>query len=349
MFYRSDGTMMKAIAFSKSLPIENPDALIDCELAVPEVMGFDLLVKVQAVSVNPVDYKVRLNMPPEADQLKVLGYDAVGEVTATGEKVSRFKIGDKVYYAGDLTRSGSNAEFQLVDERIVGRKPSSLSDSQAAALPLTTITAWELLFDKLGLSQGAESNDQQKPVLLVTAAAGGVGSILVQLAKRMTNATVIGTASRVESQAWVKQLGIDYIINHRLPIAKQLADLGYEYVTHIASLNGTEKMLSQLVDVLQPFGHLAVIEGPEEVNMQIFKTKSLSLHWEFMFTRSMYSTIDIDKQHQLLNAVADMVDAGQLKSTIGENLGVINAKNLRLAHSKLESGSTIGKLVLEGF
>lgn len=340
---------MKAVAFSKSLPIENPDSLADCELPIPEAKGFDLLVKVHAISVNPVDYKVRLNMPPEAGHLKVLGFDAVGEVTAIGEKVSRFKIGDKVYYAGDLTRSGSNAEFQLVDERIVGRKPTSLSDSQAASLPLTTITAWELLFDKLGLSKGAETNEDQKPVLLVTAAAGGVGSILVQLAKRLTNATVIATASRRDSLSWAKHLGADYVINHRLPLAEQLTDLGFQHVTHVASLNGTEKLLSQLVDVLKPFGHIAVIEGPEEVNMQIFKTKSLSLHWEFMFTRSMYNTIDIDKQHQLLNAVADMIDAGQLQSTVGEHLGNINAENLRLAHSKLESGSTIGKLVLEGF
>lgn len=349
MFYAFEETKMKAIAFNKSLPIDNPNALIDCELPIPEPKGFDLLVQIHAVSVNPVDYKARLNMPPEADQLKVLGYDAVGKVVSIGEKASRFNIGDKVYYAGDLTRSGSNAEFQLVDERIVGRKPSSLSDSEAAALPLTTITAWELLFDKLGLHQGTDETDENKPVLLVTAAAGGVGSILVQLAKLLTNATIIGTASRAESYAWVKQLGADYIINHKLPLAKQLADLGFDYVTHIASLNGTEQMLNQLVEVLVPFGNLAVIEGPEQMNMQLFKTKSLSLHWEFMFTKSMYSTKDIHKQHELLNAVADMVDAGQLQSTIGEHIGTINAKNLRLAHSKLESGSTIGKLVLEGF
>jgi zinc-binding alcohol dehydrogenase family protein len=340
---------MKAIAFSKSLPIENPEALIDCELSIPEPKGFDLLIKVQAVSVNPVDYKARLNMPPETGQCKVLGYDGVGEVSAIGESVSRFKEGDKVYYAGDLTRSGSNAEFQLVDERIVGRKPNSLTDSQAAALPLTTITAWELLFEKLGLSQQVNKADNPRPVLLVTAAAGGVGSILLQLGKQLTNAVIIGTASRLESQHWVKELGADHVINHKLPLAKQLADLGFEYVTHVASLNGTEQMLSQLVDVLVPFGNLAVIEGPEDINMQIFKTKSLSLHWEFMFTKSMYSTKDIHKQHELLNTVADMIDAGQLHSTVGEHLGTINAKNLRLAHAKLESGSTIGKLVLEGF
>lgn len=338
---------MKAVAFNQSLPIDNPEALFDCEMSVPEPVGYDLLVKISAISVNPVDYKVRLNMPPEDKENKVLGYDAVGEVSAVGDKVSHFKVGDKVYYAGDLTRQGSNAEYQLVDERIVGKKPSSLSDSQAAALPLTTITAYELLFDKLGLSLAQDNS--QRPVLLVTAAAGGVGSILVQLAKALTNAIVIGTASRLESQKWISELGVDHIVNHRLPLAEQITALGYSGVTHVASLNGTEKMLSQLVDVLLPFGHLAVIEGPEQVNMQIFKTKSLSLHWEFMFTRSMYNTQDIEQQHVLLNKVAQMIDQGHITSTLGEHLGKINAKNLMLAHSKLESGCTIGKLVLEGF
>lgn len=340
---------MKAIGFTQSLPITDPSSLQDIELPQPVANGFDLLVKVKAVAVNPVDWKVRQWMPPENDTHKVLGWDAVGEVVAVGDKVGQFQPGDVVFYAGDLNRQGSNAEYQLVDERIVGRKPKSLSDAEAAALPLTAITAYEMLFDHLALEkQTPDAIKKTDDVILVTGAAGGVGSILIQLAKALTGATVIATASRESSQAWVKKLGADHVIDHSKPLQPQIEALGVE-VTHVASLNGTEQYFEAYTDLLVPFGKIALIDDPAHIDISKIKLKSLSFHWEFMFARSMFNAKDISKQSKLLNHVADLIDQGYVQTTAGKNLGTINADHLKAAHEELETGKAIGKIVLEGF
>lgn len=341
---------MKAIGYRHSLPINDPASLIDIELPQPTASGYDLLVRVKSIAVNPVDYKIRQNIAPEGGEYKVIGWDAVGEVVAVGESVSNFKPGDMVFYAGDLNRQGSNAEYQLVDERIVGNKPKSLSESEAAALPLTAITAWELLFERLAIKQQhPESKDQSSDVLLITGAAGGVGSILVQLASALTGATVIGTASRESSSNWVKSLGADYVIDHTKPLLAQIEQLNIGQVTHVASLTHTDSYLDSYVELLAPMGKLALIDDPQSLDISKLKLKSISLHWEFMFTRSMFKTSDMSKQHELLNKVADLIDQGVIKTTVGKNLGLINAENLRAAHEELESGKSIGKIVLQNF
>ncbi len=349
---------MKAIGYLQASPIDHSDALVDIELPTPQASGRDLLVKVKAVSVNPVDTKIRAAVSPEASQYKILGWDAVGEIVAVGDQVELFKVGDEVWYAGDLTRAGSNAEYQLVDERIVGTKPTSLSNAEAAAMPLTTITAWELLFDRLdfmpqlsgnGKGEHAETASPQ-PRILIMGAAGGVGSILTQLAAKLTNATVIGTASRQESQAWVRELGADHVIDHYQPLLPQLQDLGIEDVSHVISLTHTDQHFEQLVEVLAPQGKLALIDDPQaRLDIMKLKTKSLSLHWEFMYTRSMFQTWDMKKQHDLLNAMAKLIDDCMIKTTLGKNYGIINAANLKQAHAHIESNQAVGKVVLEGF
>ncbi len=349
---------MKAIGYLQPQPIDQKDALMDIELPTPQAKGRDLLVKVQAVSVNPVDTKVRASTSPEAGDHKVLGWDAVGEVVATGELVEFFNVGDQVWYAGDITRSGSNAEYQLVDERITGLKPTSLSNVEAAAMPLTAITAWELLFDRLGFTPATSALTNQKPEqenepaksILIIGAAGGVGSILTQLAAKLTNATVIGTASRQQSQSWVKELGADHVINHHQPLMPQLAAIGIDNVTHVISLTHTDQHFDQLVEALSPQGKLALIDDPKTtIDITKLKRKSLSLHWELMFTRSMFTTWDMQKQHELLTTVARLVDDGTIKTTLGENYGTINASNLKRAHTHIESNQAVGKVVLEGF
>lgn len=348
---------MKAIGYLTSQSIDHNDALIDITLAKPEATGRDLLIKVHAVSVNPVDIKIRLSSAAEDGQHKILGWDAVGEVVGIGEKVTNFTLGDQVYYAGDITRPGSNAEFQLVDERIVGNKPKSLSNSEAAALPLTAITAWELLFSRLDfvplLAHTADKPSElsgQRDRILIIGAAGGVGSILTQLAATLTDAIVIGTASRPESEGWIKALGAEYVINHHQPLQPQLNDLGVDNISHVISLNRTGDHFDQLVEVLAPQGKLALIDDPQNgLDIMKLKKKSISLHWEFMFTRSMFQTADMHKQHELLNMLADLIDSGLIKTTLGENYGVINAENLKRAHAHIESNQAIGKIVLEGF
>ena len=347
---------MKAIGYTKSLPIDDPESLTDIELPQPIASGHDLLVKVKAIAVNPVDYKIRQNVAPTDGEFKVIGWDAVGEVVATGEAVTQFKPGDAVYYAGDLNRQGSNAEYQLVDERIVGNKPKSLSDAEAAALPLTTITAWELLFEHLAIKQrllgssGPDSDTRSDEVILVIGAAGGVGSILIQIAKAITGATIIATASRESSQAWVKKLGADYVIDHTKPLQAQIEDLNIGQVTHIASLNGTGSYFETYTELLAPFGKIAMIDDPgQPLDVMKLKLKSQSLHIEFMFARSMFNAADMDEQSKLLSRVSDLVDQGYIQTTSGKNLGAINAENLRAAHAELESGKAIGKIVLEGF
>lgn len=312
------------------------------------------MVRVRAIGVNPVDFKVRQRAAPEPGEVKVLGWDAVGEVVATGKGVSLFKPGDQVYYAGDVTRQGSNAEYQTVDERIVGRKPASLSDAEAAALPLTTITAWEMLFDHLGLEQqSAGEITPTNDVILVVGAAGGVGSILIQLAKKLTGATVVATASRPESRQWVESLGADFVVNHREPLQAQIQQLVSEgkfaSITHVASLNATDQYFDDYVAVLKPFGRIAMIDDPDSLDVMKIKPKSLSLHIEFMFARSMHNADDMQVQHDLLGKVASLVDEGHIRTTAGKNLGVINADNLRAAHTELEGGTAVGKIVLEGF
>ena len=337
---------MKAIGYTHSLDINEPNALMDLEIDKPSASGRDLLIKISAIAVNPVDYKIRQRVNPEGGEPKILGWDAVGEVVDIGSDVTKFAVGDRVYYAGDLTRPGSNAEFQLVDERIVGKAPKSLSDSDAAALPLTTITAYELLFDHLELKQQSEKSEE---VVLVVGAAGGVGSIMLQLLKTLTGATVIATASRESSKNWVQELGADYVVDHSQPMAEQIKALNVGEVTHVASLNNTHQYIDTYVEVLKPKGKLALIDDPESLDVAKLKQKSLSLHWEFMFTRSMFETDDMAEQSRLLSYVASLIDEGKIKTTVGKHLGKINAANLIEAHKALEEGSAIGKFVLEGF
>ncbi len=341
---------MKAVGYLKSQPIEQADSLLDIELPMPEAKGRDLLVKVNAVSVNPVDAKIRSSVNPSQGEYKVIGWDAVGEVVAVGKEVKLFDIGDRVWYAGDLTRSGCNAEYQLVDERIVGSAPKSKTDAEAASLPLTTITAWELLFDRLGLQYSSNPNKQHDLRLLIVGAAGGVGSILTQLAAKLTDATVIGTASRAETQQWVTQCGADYVIDHRKPLSVELKRIGVNDVTHAICLTHTEQHFNELVASIAPQGKLALIDDPSSpLDIMKLKVKSISLHWELMFTRSMFQTEDMIEQHNLLNKVSELIDAGTLNTTLKSTQGRINAENLKKAHANIESHNTIGKIVLEGF
>ncbi|QSL87211.1 NADPH:quinone reductase [Pseudomonas fluorescens] len=337
---------MKAIAYYASLPISDAKSLQDIELPEPVAGPRDLLVEVKAISVNPVDTKVRQNVAPENGAAKVLGWDVAGVVKAVGSDVTLFKAGDKVFYAGSIARAGGNSELHVVDERIVGHMPKSLGFAEAAALPLTAITAWELLFERLQISEG--SNDQGQSLLIV-GAAGGVGSILTQLAKQLTGLKVIGTASRAQTRDWVSALGADLVIDHSQPLSEELKRAGIASVTHVASLTQTDQHLPQLVEALAPQGKLALIDDPKSLDISLLKRKSLSLHWEFMYTRSLFETPDMIEQHKLLNRVAELIDAGTLKTTLGEHFGVINAANLRRAHELLESGKAKGKIVLEGF
>ncbi|MGK4342312.1 zinc-binding alcohol dehydrogenase family protein [Ectopseudomonas oleovorans] len=338
---------MKAVAYYQSLPAEHPEALQDVQLADPTPGPHDLLVEVRAISVNPVDTKIRLGVAPDNGAAKVLGWDATGVVKAVGSEVSLFQPGDRVFYAGAIDRAGANSELHLVDERIVGHMPNSLSFAEAAALPLTAITAWELLFERLQVAEGSVDQGQS---LLIVGAAGGVGSILTQLARRLTGLTVIGTASRPETQAWVRELGAHHVIDHSKPLSEELTRIGIGQVTHVASLTQTDQHYAQLVESLEPQGRLALIDDPlQPLDVMQLKRKSLSLHWELMFTRSLYQTEDMIEQHRLLDRVSDLVDSGVLKTTLGEHFGTINAANLRRAHALLESGKAKGKIVLEGF
>jgi len=335
---------MKAVAYTEhGLPISDPRALQDITLPIPSPGPRDLRVAVRAISVNPVDTKVRNGVA--VTEPRVLGWDAVGIVDAVGSEVSLFQPGDAVFYAGAIGRPGSNAEYQLVDERIVGHKPASLDDAAAAALPLTAITAWELLFDRLRIPEGGGEGQ----TLLVIGAAGGVGSILVQLARQLTRLTVIGTASRPDTQDWVYGLGAHHVIDHSQPLTDGLQRLGIAEVSHVASLTHTDQHYDQIVAALAPQGQLALIDDPGQLDVMALKRKSLSLHWESMFTRSSFNTPDLDRQHALLERVAALVDAGVLRTTLGEHYGRIDAANLRRAHALVESHRARGKLVLEGF
>jgi zinc-binding alcohol dehydrogenase family protein len=338
---------MKAIGYQQPQAISAAASLQDITLPTPVAQGHDLLVEVRAVSINPVDTKVRANAAPAAGQdYKVLGYDASGIVRAVGADVTLFKVGDRVYYAGAITRPGTNSELHLVDERIVGHMPATLDFAQAAALPLTTITAWELLFDRLGVLPGKKPNPKS---LLVIGAAGGVGSILVQLARRLTGLTVIGTASRPETKAWVKDLGAHHVIDHAQPLTVELERIGIPQVDIIVSLNRTADHLPQILEALAPQGQFGLIDDPATLNVMPFKSKAASVHWEMMFARPMFGTPDMIAQHHLLNEVAQLVDAGLVRTTLAENYGRITADNLKRAHALVESGTARGKVVLEGW
>ena len=335
---------MKAIVYGHSTTNQS-NALVDVIIPKPEPKERDLQVQIKAISVNPVDCKIHQNVNPERGEQKILGWDAAGVVTAIGEGVVHYKVGDQVYFAGDLTRAGCNAEYQCVDERIVGKMPQSLTFAEAAALPLTAITAWELLFDRLELKHQPKNND----VILVTGAAGGVGSILIQLAKRLTTATVVGTASREESKAWVKQMGADYVVNHYSNLETELKAQNIPALTHVASLTHTDEHYQAIVGMMKPQAKFALIDDPIALDIKEFKRKSISLHWEFMYTRSMFQTDDVAAQQAILNEVGRLVDEGELQTTLSQHYGKINAENLTKAHQMIQTGKMLGKLVMEGF
>ena len=334
---------MRAIGYANAGPITADNALVELELAVPEPGPHDLLVEVRGVSVNPVDVKLRANAAPEGGP-RVLGFDAAGVVSAVGADVSRFAVGDAVFYAGDITRPGSNAEFQLVDERIVGRKPASLDFVDAAAMPLTSITAWEMLFDSFRLAEG----DGEGEALLVIGGAGGVGSVLIQLAKQLTGLTVIGTASRPETVAWVEQMGADHVVDHHGSLTEQLAELGLA-PRYVASLTHTDHHWPAIQQLVAPRGHIALIDDPPALDILPLKRKALTVSWELMFTRSLFQTDDLDVQHRLLDRVADLIDSRALQPTVRERRGPLTVATLRDAHLLQESGRAIGKTVLGAF
>ena len=337
---------MRAVGYQTPAPISETASLIDIDLPKPEPKGRDLLVEVKAISVNPVDTKVRQGVRPEAGAWKVLGWDAAGRVVATGSDASLFKPGDDVFYAGALGRQGTNAELHLVDERLVGRKPTSLGYAEAAALPLTALTAWETLFDRLDVTKPVASAAQ---TILIIGGAGGVGSIAVQLARQLTDLTVIATASRPETRDWVLGLGAHHVIDHSKPLAAEVAALGIGVPGMVFSTTNTDRHLAEIVELIAPQGRFGLIDDPKSLDINPFKRKSVSVHWELMFTRSLFETPDMAAQGQHLNEIARLVDAGTLRTTLGEIVGPINAANLKRAHALIETGKAKGKVVLEGF
>lgn len=337
---------MRAVGYQKSLPIEDLNSLVDIGLPKPQPQGRDLLVEVRAISVNPIDTKVRKRTTPEPGQWKVLGWDAAGVVAASGPDATLFKPGDEVFYAGTLNRPGTDAEFHLVDERIVGHRPQSIGWAESAALPLTAITAWETLFDRLDINKTVPSAAH---AVLIIGGAGGVGSIAVQLAAHLTSARVIATASRPETQDWVRQLGAHYVIDHSKPLAAQVAALGLGPPGVVFSTTNTDKHFAEIVTLIAPQGRFGVIDDPPRLDVLPFKGKAVSTHWESMFTRSIFATADMGAQGDLLNDVARLIDKGILRTTLGEHFGPINATNLKRAHALIESGRAKGKIVLEGF
>jgi len=335
---------MKAVGYYKSLPITDSASLLDVELPEPQPAGRDLLVQVKAISVNPVDTKLRKRITPPEGQINVLGYDAAGVVVKTGPDAGLFKVGDAVWYSGQNNRPGSNAELQLVDERIVGKKPVSLSFTEAAALPLTGVTAWEMLFDRLSIRPETATTG----ALLVIGGAGGVGSIMIQLAHQITGLTVIGTASRPETQKWAREMGAHHVIDHSRSLVEELKRIDIPQVPYIASITQTSAHYKEIVEILAPQGKLCLIDDPDPIlDINLLKRKSATICWEFMFTRSAFQTPDIARQGEILNEISRLVDAGKICTTMKENYGAVNAANLKRAHAALESGTVIGKIVLE--
>ncbi|MBX4891826.1 zinc-binding alcohol dehydrogenase family protein [Rhizobium bangladeshense] len=337
---------MRAVAYKTPQPIAAETSLIDVDLPMPEAHGHDLLVEIKAVSVNPVDVKVRAHSAPPADELKVLGWDAAGVVKAVGTDVTLFRPGDEVFYAGVISRPGSNAEFHLVDERIVGKKPKSLDFAAAAALPLTSITAYEALFDRLKVQDAIPGAARS---ILIIGGAGGVGSIAIQIARSLTDLTVIATASRPETQNWVKALGAHHVVDHSKPIAPEVAALGIGAPGFVFSTTNTGSHVGDIVEAIAPQGRFALIDDPKTLDIVPFKRKAISIHWELMFTRPLYGTPDMIEQHKLLNKISELVDNGKIRTTLTETVGPINAANLKKAHAMVESGRMKGKAVLAGF
>lgn len=338
---------MKAVGVLNSLPVTDLSALQDVEIAKPVASGKFLLVKVHAVSVNPVDTKIRMNAGTNLPQPRILGWDCAGVVEAVGEDCSLFKPGDEVFYAGDVTRAGGNSQYHLIDERIVGHKPKTLSFDDAAAMPLTTITAWEALFERMGISKDVAANKGKS--ILIIGGAGGVGSIAVQLAKKVAGLQVIASASRPQTEQWCRDMGADQVINHREALGDEFKRVGLIGVNYILCLVGTAQHWHGMAEVILPQGKLCLIvdtESNQPVNINLFKPKSVAITWEFMFTRARFQTPDMAEQGVLLNEVSRLLDAGVLRHTRTEHYGPLNAANLLKAHAKLESGTMVGKLVL---
>lgn len=337
---------MKAVGYKVPGPIEGEESLVDIDLPEPSPTGRDLLVEVRAISVNPVDYKVRRSTAPQDSEWKVLGWDAAGIVRAIGPDVTLLQPGDEIFYAGSITRPGTNAELHLVDERIVGKKPASLDWAEAAALPLTTLTAWEAFFDRL---------DVNKPVpgaaaaILIIGGAGGVGSVAVQIARQRTDLTVIATASRPETQDWVKTIGAHHVLDHSKPLAAQVKALGIGAPAFVFSTNHTGDHVDEIVELIAPQGRVCLIDDPAGFDIMAFQRKAVSIHHELMFTRPIYRTPDMAEQGRILNEASALVDAANLRTTLTERLSPINAANLKHVHALLESGKARGKIVLEGF
>jgi zinc-binding alcohol dehydrogenase family protein len=337
---------MKAIGYQTPGSIDRQEALVDISLDQPIPQGQDLRVKIQAVSVNPVDYKVRQGMPAPEGGWNVLGYDASGVVDAVGDAVQNFQVGDQVFYAGSMIRPGTNSEYHLVDERIVAKKPTSLSHAEAAAMPLTSITAWEALFDRLDVTR---PTTQGGKLILIIGGAGGVGSIAIQLLRALTDMTIITTVSRPETQAWVEELGAHHVIDHSKPMAPQIDALGLGAPGFVFSTNHSQHHLADIAELIAPQGRFSLTDEVDAFDSRPFVMKSISVHFELMFTRSLFGTSDIAAQHQLLSKVAELIDAGKIKTTLTEIAGRINADNLKKVHAQLETGKARGKIVLEGF
>lgn len=337
---------MKAIGYTTPGSIDRVDALIDLDIAKPTATGHDILVKVAAVSVNPVDTKVRSSRAAEGDTPVILGWDAVGEVVETGEQVTRFKIGDRVWYAGAINRPGTNSEYHLVDARIVGHAPKSIDTAAAAALPLTTLTAQEMIFDRLKVTDPVPGAAN---AIVIIGGAGGVGSIAIQLLREQTDLTIIATASRPETQDWVNELGAHHVVDHSKPLPEQIAALGIGAPAFVFSTNYSETYVAQIAEFIAPQGRFGLIDDPKGFDIMPFKGKAVSIHWELMFTRSLFTTEDIARQGDILDTVAGFIDAGKIRSTATESFGVINAVNLKRAHALIESGKAKGKITLEGF
>ena len=338
---------MHAIGYRQPGSIDRDQALVDIELPAPTPEGRDIVVKVEAISVNPVDTKVRRAAAPENGDWKVIGWDASGVVTAIGSDVTLFKLGDEVFYAGSITRSGTYAEYHLVDERIVGSKPKTLDWAAAAALPLTTITAWEMLFDRLDVRRSVAGGAN---AILIIGGAGGVGSMATQLARQLTDLTVISTASRPETIAWATEMGAHHVINHHKSLPEQMAALGIGAPEFVFSTTHTHSYTRAIAQLIAPQGRFGLIDEFADANdANLFKQKGVSIHWEFMFTRPMFGTADMAEQGKLLSEASRLVDRGVLRTTMTERLSPINAANLKRAHALSESGKARGKIVLEGF